>query len=262
MQCVLTRQLPGLLLFLVVAVLCGCLPTPSGEQDEQREPHYLTGKARVAARDLRGAMEAFEAALEANPRNASAHYELGLLCEKVEDFAAAIYHLERYLKLRPNAPNAQIIRDRVNVDKMELAKSQAFAPVTQSLQRDLDRLVEERQQLRAELDKARAEIAQWRAYANRLSAPAPGPSTLSPGGRAGSVSNNPVAGLPATTAAGGGAMPPPSAPRVHSVQSGETMTSIAARYRVSVQQLQAANPQVDARRMKVGQVLRIPASSS
>lgn len=249
-----------LLLSGLVGLLCsGCLPAPTGELDEQREPHFLTGKARVAARDTRGAMEAFELALEANPRNASAHYELGLLCESVEDYAAAIYHLERYLKLRPNAPNAQIIRDRINVDKMQLAKTHAFAPVTQNLSAELERLNEERQQLRAELEKARAELAQWRTYAARQAA-APGgaaPATAPPPG--GSL---PSRSLSPASPSIGSAVAPPATPRFHTVQAGETLTSIAARYRVTVQQLQSANPQVDARRMKVGQTLRIPSSGT
>jgi LysM repeat protein len=44
------------------------------------------------------------------------------------------------------------------------------------------------------------------------------------------------------------------------VQAGETFTSIASRHRISVTQLQAANPGVDSRRLKVGQTLTIPSS--
>lgn len=236
---------------LAAGVLCGCRPAPPGAQDEQREPHYLTGKARAAALDFRGAMEAFEAALEANPRNASAHYELGLLSERAENYAAAIHHLERFLKLRPGAPNARIIRDRINVNKMELARTHAFAPVTANLERDLQNLAAERQQLRAELEKARAEIAQWRAAASRAAASPPpraAPAgSLEPAGGAASQR-----APPATSAIA--ALPL----RSHTVRSGETLTSIAARYSVTVQQLQAANPQVEPRRMRIGQILRVP----
>lgn len=50
----------------------------------------------------------------------------------------------------------------------------------------------------------------------------------------------------------------PGAARTHRVQPGETMKQIAARYGVSLGTLQAANPQVEARRMRAGTILRIP----
>lgn len=50
----------------------------------------------------------------------------------------------------------------------------------------------------------------------------------------------------------------PGAVRTHRVQPGETMKQIAARYGVSLGTLQAANPQVEARRMRAGAILRIP----
>lgn len=235
--------------------LCGCLPSSQGPLDEQREPHFLTAKARASGLDFKGAVEAYEAALEANPRNASAHYELGLLCEKESDYAAAIYHLERYLKFRPEAANAQIIRDRINADKMELSKTAAFAPVTQNMEREFQKLAEEKQQLRTELERARSELEQWRTYAAGRGlaggAPAPGVVRGPEGGGA-----NPPSGSGAT-------VPPPSrSPGVtHKIQTGETFTSIASRYRVSVPQLAAANPGVDPRRLKVGQPIKIPATA-
>jgi len=235
--------------------LCGCLPSSQGPLDEQREPHFLTAKARASGLDFKGAVEAYEAALEANPRNASAHYELGLLCEKESDYAAAIYHLERYLKFRPDAANAQIIRDRINADKMELSKTAAFAPVTQNMEREFQKLAEEKQQLRTELERVRAELEQWRTYAaSRGSAggsPAPGVVRGSEGG--------------GTSLPPGGAAPVPPPSRspglTHKIQAGETFTSIASRYRVSVTQLQAANPGVEPRRLKTGQTIKIPAAA-
>ena len=54
---------------------------------------------------------------------------------------------------------------------------------------------------------------------------------------------------------GGGA----AATREHKIQRGETLSGIAQRYRVSVSELAALN-KVDANRILVGQVLKIPAS--
>jgi len=235
--------------------LCGCLPSSQGPLDEQREPHFLTAKARASGLDFKGAVEAYEAALEANPRNASAHYELGLLCEKESDYAAAIFHLERYLKFRPEAANAQIIRDRINADKMELSKTAAFAPVTQNMEREFQKLAEEKQQLRTELERARAELEQWRTYAASRGSAGGSPAT--------SVVRGPEGGGAIPPPGSGATVPPPSRPLgvTHKIQPGETLTSIASRYRVSVTQLQAANPGVEPRRLKVGQTIKIPAAA-
>src|SRR5690349_10085580 len=94
---------------LCSVLLTGCFPSPQGQLDEEKEPHFLAGKARFNAMDYQGAIEAFEKALDANPNSGAAHFELGCLCEQnLADPAEAIYHYDHYLKLRPNAANAEI----------------------------------------------------------------------------------------------------------------------------------------------------------
>jgi LysM repeat protein len=53
-----------------------------------------------------------------------------------------------------------------------------------------------------------------------------------------------------------------SSSTTHVVQRGETLSSIAARYGVSYQQLAAHNGITNPNRVRVGQLLRIPSSSS
>lgn len=76
--------------------------------------------------------------------------------------------------------------------------------------------------------------------------------------RRGGASTNASSGgdnadTPSTPAA---APPPPEG--VHVVQSGDTLSKIAARYGISLSALMAANPTVDPRRMRVGQHIVIP----
>jgi tetratricopeptide (TPR) repeat protein len=235
--------------------LCGCLPSSRGSLDEQKEPHFLTGKALVNALDPKGAIDAFEKALEANPQNGSAHFELGLLYEKEADYSAAIYHFERFLRMRPDSDYAQVVKERINADKMELSKTAAFAPVTQNLQREFDkemaRLVEENKQLRAEVEK-------WRAYyASQQSSPGTqAGNNPRPNGANESVSQGAGAVAVAGTGSAAGVR---TAMRTHSVKGGETPVAIARKYGVKLELLMAANPGLDPRRMKVGQVLNIPA---
>lgn len=235
-------------------MLGGCMPSSQGPDDEQKEPYFLTGKARENTLDFKGAIEAFEKALEANPRNASAHFELGLRYEKEGDYSAAIYHFERFLKLRPDSPQAANVKDRITANKTELSKTTIYAPITQPLQRDFDKLLEEVKQLRAENDRLRAAQA---------SQPASGGTTRSSQGAA-SRPPVPDPGFSGTSntrqggnSSGGEARPVPGT-RSYTVKAGDTLTSIAKNHGVKVESLMAANPTLDARRMKVGQVVKIP----
>src|SRR5688572_17325149 len=96
-----------------LAVICsvmlsGCAPGNRGQVNEEKEPHFLNGRSLVNAMDYQGAINAFGKALEVNPHSASAHFELGWLhADKASDPAAAIYHYQRYLELRPGADNAE-----------------------------------------------------------------------------------------------------------------------------------------------------------
>ncbi|MEN9219935.1 MAG: LysM peptidoglycan-binding domain-containing protein [Thermostichales cyanobacterium GMQP_bins_62] len=53
---------------------------------------------------------------------------------------------------------------------------------------------------------------------------------------------------------------PPQTATTHTIRAGETLGSIASRYGISLQDLQAANPQVNSQRLRVGQRLTIPGS--
>jgi tetratricopeptide (TPR) repeat protein len=130
-------------------LLGGCLPTTHSQLDEEKEYHFLAGKSRINGMDYQGAIESFQKALENNPHSASAHFELGWLYDQKEsDPAAAIYHYERYLKLRKNADNAEMVRTRILACKQELARTVSLGPVTQTLQRTLEQLAEENRVLK------------------------------------------------------------------------------------------------------------------
>jgi len=233
------------LIVLAVGTLCGCMPSSRGPLDEQNELHFRKGKALVTALDYTGAIEAFERALEANPKNASAHFELGLLYEREADYSAAIYHFERFLKLRPQSDYSDIVREKINADKMELSKTTVLTPVTANMQREFEKLAEENKQLRAALEQAQAEINQWRVhYASqpRQSVPmAPAPQ------------NN---GATAPQAQSGTTARPLM--RTHTIKSGDTLTSIASHYGVKLEALNSVNPGLDPRKLRIGQVINVP----
>lgn len=231
--------------------LVGCIPGQD-QSEEEKEPHFMAGKSAVASMDYPGAIGEFEKAVEVNPHSAAAHFELAWLYDQKEpDPAAAIYHYERYLKLRPNAGNAETAKTRILACKQDLAKAVLPLPTTPGVQRDLEQLAEENRRLQQEVE-------QWRAYyktqqvtliapSNSFTAVATGSNTT----QLTSVSSRTVSTADphsATRASG----------RTHIVQNGDTLASIARKYNVKLDALTAANPSVDAKRLRVGQTLNVP----
>lgn len=247
-----------------VALIClatnGCSPSSQSQLDDEREPHYLAGKSRESAMDYRGAIKEFEESLEVNPHSAAAHLELGLLYERYEkndsDCAAAIYHFEQYLKLRPNSGNADVIKQHILWCKQELARTVSPAPITQNLQREFEQLAQQNQRLRDEVQKWRAYYASRAAMTNFRAAPVPA-STVAQMSVAPTV---PPPGSSRQAATGANHTVNSSGPatRTHKVQAGETMAAIARKYDIRLDALLQANAGVNPRRMQVGQLLNIP----
>jgi LysM repeat protein len=237
---------------LLFASVNGCVPTSQSEMEEEKEPHFLAGKNAVNGMDYPGAIEEFEKALEVNPRNSKAHYQLGWLYEEKEpDPAAAIYHYERFLKLRPNSENAEVIKQHVSSCKQDLAKTALPLPITPSMQRQIEQVLEENKRLKEENEK-------WKIYfSSRPQTPTNSPSVQ--GGIRSTTAQAVVSTSPPpvfnsqTSSVNSGSL------RKHVVQGGETAASIARKYGVRLDTLLSANPGLEPRRMRVGQTLNIPA---
>src|SRR5579859_7518021 len=154
---------------LIGIALAGCFPTALSQSDEEREPHFLAGKSRVSSLDYRGAIESFEKALEANPQSSAAHFELACLFDEKEvDPAAAIYHYEHYLKLRPSAENAEVVKQRILTCKQELARTVVLGPVTEKVQKEMDQVAQENKRLTEDNKRLRDDLDKWIAYASQL----------------------------------------------------------------------------------------------
>jgi LysM repeat protein len=256
----------ALLLWLGLLV-GGCNPSGPGPSDEQKEPHFLAGKELVIALDYNGAIQSFEKALQVNPQSAAAHFELGCLYDDKEpDPAAAIYHYQHVLKLRPGSPNADLAKSRIPICKQALASSVMLGPVTDKVQRQMEQTAEENKLLKEENKRLKEDMEKWSAYVARLQtltnsgATAPvlssqvvKTSSPEPGIATGSTRrSNSVASTSSLSSAPSG--------RTHAVKSGETPSLIARKYGVKIESLMTANPGLDAHRLRVGQVLRIPSS--
>src|SRR5688572_22863844 len=156
--------LRSLVVALILPILFGCSPAREAKVDEDRNPYFIEGKQRIGTRDYKGAIAAFEKALEQNPRSALAHFELGVLYEqhsdqREDDYVSALYHYNQVVRLRPHAYPADNARQRIASCKQELVRSQSMAPVYQQTIRELDRLKDENQQLRRQLEAVNAQAA-------------------------------------------------------------------------------------------------------
>jgi tetratricopeptide (TPR) repeat protein len=255
------RFASGALACWLMVALGGCTPG-QGQADEEKEPHFVLGQSRVNAMDYQGAIEAFEESLEVNPRSAAAHYQLAMLFdEKVPDPVAAIYHYEQYLKLDPDAGNADIIRQRIYACKQQLAADVMPLPSTPAAQQQLEKLADQNRQLQAQVDHLNDLVKQWRDYANQLAAarinPAPAQSTVVP-------QPTPVQPVQIATPQPVAADKPrpertaTTTPRTHTVVAGETAMAICRKSGVKFSALQAANPGVNLSRIRAGQILNLP----
>lgn len=262
---------------VLLAALPGCSPLDSGPLDEEKEPHYELGKSRVNAMDYGGAIKAFEESLETNPHSAQAHYQLAILYENQEsDPAAAIYHYQEYLKYDPKAENAEVINQHIATCKQQLAADVLQLPSAPAAQQQIEKLTDENRRLRDQLGQWQAYYAAQLAaartnppvvqYNNTTptanSAPAqpatsPTPDDITPQTAALGVSPG-VAYTPYSTNQHKTATARVFHPRTHQVASGETMASIARKLNVSLAGLEGANPTINPKKLKAGQVLNLP----
>ena len=264
----------------------GCSPHAETQSDEQKDPYYLSGINRRKDLDFKGAIEAFEKALEINPRSASAHYELAIIYDEHEkDYATALYHYDRVVKLRPNnAYPADNASQRIAMCKHELAKSVSIVPMIQTmqtdmvkLQGDLTRATNENLQLRKQLEAAQQALAargqpapvitNLAGQANPGSRPSPpGPrANVTPSGKV-EIAGNAPANTPSTgqinalqSSPGRGVEKSSPKMKTHTVVSGDTPASIARKYSIKLSALMAANPRLDPKRLRLGQTINIPA---
>ena len=257
----------GAILFVLCIWWSGCSLSNESSLDEEKDPNYLAGRSRRAALNYTGAIEAYEKALETNPRSAAPHLELGLIYYQnvTTNWARAIYHFEKYLELRPKANNADLIRQNIDYCKLALAREVPYTPSNDLVRKEIERLTRDNGDLRKQVDQLKAQLA-WRAGATSATGtvvfgPLTASNARSPG--ADRVLATPEAeyaqAVGRSTASGPANDPGPAAPsKTRVIRSGDTPYSIARNYGVKLASLLSANPGLDPRRLRPGQTLVIP----
>jgi LysM repeat protein len=245
------RTVFGVLAIGLSLALGGCTPSGSGTDDE-KEPHFMLGQSRVNARDFPGAIEAFEESLEANPHSAAAHFQLAMLYENDKEAnpvnpAAAIYHYQQYLRFDPKASNAEVVNQHIYTCKQQLAADVLPLPSAPAVQQQLQQLADTNRFLSLQLDYYMRQLAALQTNPP----PARGSFTPLPPANPVVSSSRPPAVNPRPAAARA---------RTHTVAARETLAAIARNYKVSLTALLAANPGLNPKKMRVGQVINLPPS--
>lgn len=130
---------------------------------EVDEPYYREGTALLKTGRKQEALSAFLKVIEQRGDDApESHLEVGLLyLQHINDPLAAIYHFKKFLALRPNTPQAPLVRQRIDAAIREFARTLPAQPLENQLQRvdlvaTLDRLKQENEILKQRLADSQA----------------------------------------------------------------------------------------------------------
>lgn len=241
------RQLRQFIIPLVCVglLLPGCNRLPEGETvAETNEPAYEEGKRLIRQGREQAALASFARVIESRKDGApESHLEVGLLYEnEVKDPIRAIYHFRRYLELKPNSPQADLVRGRIEGATRDFARTLPAQPlenqtlrndlldVVDQLQRENTRLKDEIATLRGSRTTSRGTVADLTVGPERTvrpqlqSPPSPSPVSRAPISAAPERPTSPPqrpAATPTTTA---------EPTRIHTVVKGDTLYGLSRRY--------------------------------
>jgi LysM repeat protein len=240
--------------------MSGCSPSDQSTADEEKEFHFQQGNNCFNSMDYPGAIEAFREALEVNPRSAQAHYRLAQLFDtKQPDPASAIFHYQEYLRLNPQAENAAVIKERISACKQQLAADVLTIPTAPAAMHQIDILTQTNNALKLQIAQLQGEKKTLNDYiANLQAASANNPVTPQRQDFAGNVAQVPAHGYPKNSIPVTPLPPPRTSTRSYVVKPSETMAAIARKNGVGLSALEAANPGVNPRKLRVGQTLNLP----
>ena len=265
----------GFSVFLLVIsmVITGCKPDTAVSIDEEREAYHMDAKSKLFAEEFEAAVVGFEKALEVNPNNASAHFELGLINYlHLKDYVPAIYHFQKLLEMRPNHMMAVQIKDHLERCKMDFASTVTLGPLNQNTETRLKNLVETKEELETQIKNLEGQLAQMRQVLsaqsealnrNRQNAR---PDALASGSKnlksnAPTQTSNQVGkGKTNPTAMQNASVSTPKF-RKHVIRSNDTFYKLASHYRVDFKSIQSANPGVNSTKLQIGQVVNVPYST-
>ena len=260
----------------------GCNRVPEGEAiAEVNEPAYEEGKRLLKQGREQAALAEFNYVIQTRRDGApESHLEVGLLYQlEIKDPIAAIYHFRKYLEYKPNGPQADLVRQRIDAATRDFARTLPAQPLeNQTMRKDLlevvDQLQRENTRLKDELTQLYGSRATSRGTVASLTGPGspstPRPTITPPPANQTQPSRfsrapittatEPVKAEPTRPAAAVGTAEPT---RTHTVVKGDTLYGLARRYyqdSTRAKDIYAANQSKmrSQNDLQVGMVLVIP----
>jgi LysM repeat protein len=245
--------LKSLLLLFCCAYFSACAPTGLEVLSETDEKQYRLAHDYKLQGRTEDALSAFHRVIDARRDSPESHLEAGnIYLGELADPVRAIYHFDRYLQYKPQSPRAPQVRQLIETAQKEFARQLPAQPYKGGLQRmDLvEVLKQENESLKQDLMAVQVQLQDMVKSARKV--PSPSAVVLSHS-RTVTAASAPVATY--TDAA--------SVPRKHTVQSGDTLTTISKRYYGTssrwIDIFQANRDRLrNENALRVGQEIRIP----
>lgn len=277
-----TALLAPLLVLGAALWLGGCDPVDnSGFTSELNDPNYVRGGQLQRTGRNQEALSAYLKVVDRRGGDApEAHLQAGVLyLQHIKDPVAAIHHFNRYLELKPNSPQADLVRQLIDTGKKDFAKTLPAAPFEGQVQRielreAVERLQKENFQLKEEIARLRGlppavrpspeTVRETATPLQQVPVDDPEPAVV--------PANNPPARplietprRPAQNSpTNPQTVPPSGGGRTHTVQKGDTLWNISMKYYGNGRRradIVAANPGVlqdENSPLKIGTQIRIP----
>ncbi|MEM1059329.1 MAG: tetratricopeptide repeat protein [Verrucomicrobiota bacterium] len=259
-----------------LALVAGCnQQDPNLAKETSENPFFAQAEAQLQANNYVEAVNSYEAALQANPEVAQAHFEIArIYSERLNDPVSAIYHFDRYVELRPESDQRASVEQLRDDAKLTFAANNAKDSV--ELQQTITRLQNENKLLKDELEGFKQRLA-------AATSPPAGPAfeavaSVSETAVAEEVSSD-ESGQPsilaavaeeatAETSEDGEADSKPAQPaRTYVLQSGDSLWKIARKFypddrdiNAVIKRIREANPETLAndRNLKIGTEIVLP----
>jgi tetratricopeptide (TPR) repeat protein len=254
---------------------------------EVDEPAYREGQALLKTGRRQEALNAFLKVIDRRGDEApESHLEVGLLyLQHINDPLSAIYHFKKYLALRPNSPQAPLVKQRIDAAMRDFART--LPPQTLENQPQRVDLVAALDRLKQENEMLKQELADLKAGRGTAQANLPGedvPAAAPPAARGFNFATETIPTVrtrpapvtpsrPAPARPTPAVTPPPAAPkpaaatpaggRRHIIRPGDTLYKLAQQYygnRAKWRDIYAANRDVmkSETDLKTGMSLKIP----